>query len=123
MELCIKEKNYSNKTEFINNFLGTLFQKMSVEEIRLLVLYSMIVSDSNYFEKHLKYLLRKIDLNTFKSVEDNIIGSLYNIFKQEFFFLINKDKHKRFHIVLSDYFNNIYRNVWDEEQKMLFGQV
>lgn len=96
---------------------------MSVEEIRLLVLYSMIVSDSNYFEKHLKYLLRKIDLNTFKSVEDNIIGSLYNIFKQEFFFLINKDKHKRFHIVLSDYFNNIYRNVWDEEQKMLFGQV
>ncbi len=120
LELCIKEKNYSNKTEFINNFLGTLFQKMSVEEIRLLVLYSMIVSDSNYFEKHLKYLLRKIDLNTFKSVEDNIIGSLYNIFKQEFFFLINKDKHKRFHSVLSDYFNNIYRNVWDEEQKNAF---
>ena len=90
--------------EFIIGLLDIVFSELSDESKNLLTIFAMVVSDTIYDTPHLEYLLREIDLNTYKSTNKNILIELNKVLEKYPVFTNENIKSKYFHSVFSDYF-------------------
>ncbi|MBE6825193.1 MAG: hypothetical protein E7513_07635 [Ruminococcaceae bacterium] len=135
INLCNFYYDYSSvdPKKFIYDFLDEIFTLLSDEEVRLLMLYSLVMKDCVYNEDMLRVFFRKLRSKSFLSDRRKVTGSddtfvvdtkplkkLSELFKVKYGFLVGQNGEDIYlHRLFCDYF--AYRfQIMEEKEKLSF---
>ena len=121
-----------DQLSFIFEFFDVVFSIIPTEEIRLLILYSVIFRDSYYDESLLHMLFRKIHTNSFTSeyVYDKARNKVHKHYSEDYqsltqtlkkysFLMGNDGNQKYLHLLISEYFMYCFERK-ESAEKTLF---